>query len=289
MTRLARAGPGTLSVLFGLILLPIVAGAEGPCPGYADYVVKRGAQGEINWGENFLLAHGTGRAPYDEEGTSSGRVKARRAAEVSAYAQALALALNLSVDGQQRVQDYLARNPGARGRLQGRIQQGELAEEREVGGEARVTIKAPFFGVSGLALTFVGDAPPSPAPTGPGPSPLGVEVSGVIIDARRMRVGAALLLRVADEDGGLVYDASRLAPAVLRERGTASYAQCAGPPPPRGGLAPRLRHVALFPSFVAQGAPVPPRAGRWRRRAPARVGNDELRPLECARACPGIV
>ena len=246
-----------------LFVAPPVASAQGPCPGYADLLVRT-ARGEVNWGEQFLVAHGQGRAPAAEAGTPSGRVKARRAAEVDAYAQALILALGLTLDGQQKVQEYVERTPAARGRLQARIQQAQLVDEREVGGETRVTLRVPLFGVSGLALTFLDDprlipAAPSPSP----PSPLGADVSGLIIDARQVKVGPALLLQVVDEQGQLVYDPSRVAPPALRERGTAAYAQCAGPARQRGELSPRLRPVSLTASLLqAQAAPPPPRAGR---------------------------
>ncbi len=251
-----------LLVLGVLSLFPVVASAQEPCPSYTDYVVKKDGRGEINWGENVLLAHGRGSAPYDEAGTPSGRVKARRAAMVDAYAQALTLALGLTLDGQQKVQEYVERNPAARSRLQGRIQQAQLLDEREVGGESRVTLKVPFFGVSGLALTFIED--PQLIPPGPSaPSPLGAEVSGLIIDARQIKVGAALFVRVEDEQGHLIYDPSRVAPPVLREHGTASYAQCAGAPRRRGKLSPRAHPIALLaPPRLAQAPGAPPRAGR---------------------------
>ncbi len=247
-----------------LSLFPGMASAQNPCPSYRDYVVTKGAQGEINWGENFFLAYGHGRASYGEEGTPSGRVSARRAAEVDGYAQALALALNLTLDGQQKVQDYIQRNPAARGRLQGRVRQAQLVEERELAAETRVTLKVPFFGVSGLALTFMDDPHLVPSgPSAPPPAPLGAEVSGLIIDARQMKVGAALFVRVEDEHGQLLYDPSRVAPSVLRERGTASYAQCGGTPRQRGDLSPHLRAIALFaPPLFTQASPAPLRAGR---------------------------
>ncbi len=253
-----------LLVLAVLSLFPVVASAQGPCPSYTDYVVKKGGRGEINWGENVLVAHGQGSAPYDEAGTPSGRVKARRAATVDAYAQALTLALGLTLDGQQKVQEYVERNPAARSRLQGRIQQAELLEEREVGQESRVTLKVPFFGVSGLALTFIEDPQLiPPGPSAPSSSPLGAEVSGLIIDARQMKVGAALFVRVEDEQGQLIYDPSRVAPPVLKEHGAASYAQCAGTPRQRGALSPRAHPIALLaPPRLAQAPGAPPRAGR---------------------------
>jgi len=40
---------------------------------------------------------------------------------------------------QQKVQDYLERNPVARGVLQGRIQQAQLVDERQVGSETRAS------------------------------------------------------------------------------------------------------------------------------------------------------
>jgi hypothetical protein len=200
--------------------------------------VQKYPQGEINWGDGFILAHGKG--VITDTGTN-GETLATRAAEVDAKAHLLEIIKDIPLDdrslaGQEQRISFV---------LEGFVQGSEVVTKSKTGTTIYVTVKAPIRGVQGLTMAVLGfytPPPPPPPPPPPVEKPTTTQqqkpsiakkeppladprsFTGVVIDARNVQANASLFPRVTDPDQQEVYTVGQVNKEDLQKRGMASYA-----------------------------------------------------------------
>ncbi|MGH7321715.1 MAG: hypothetical protein ACRELA_19110 [Candidatus Rokuibacteriota bacterium] len=270
-----------------LLVLTMVCALPGPasgqlegCGGFDPYISSKGQLGEVNWQGNLLVARGSARWVA----LGWGDRETILAAERDAKANALRVVSALNLTWDQKVQDYLTRNPPARSQIEKALRRARLVDERLDVIAAHAAIEVPFFGPQGIATGLLGDralVPQADAPAAPPPAPGTEETSGLVVDARGHQVGSALLFRIVDDRGGVVYAPGMVDITQLRSGGTGGYVQCqrrgAGgirSPGHSAGtgallqvrpvrlLVPSHQAVAAPTWWLAQAAPAAPRTGR---------------------------
>lgn len=191
--------------------------------------VQKYPQGEVNWGEGFVLAYGKGviASGQSEE-------EAARAAEVDAKAHMLEIIHDLPVDDRSKA----GQDPKMSFALEGFVQGAEIVTRSRSGATVNVTMQASLRGVKGLSMTLYGMyTPPIPEvaeaiqptrkkiPSTTKQQPKPKEFSGIVIDARAVPNAApAVFPQVEDTQKRQVYGVQKVNQEDLQKRGMASYA-----------------------------------------------------------------
>ena len=192
--------------------------------------VQKYPQGEINWGEGFILAHGRGEIT---DPGPNGEDKATRAAEVDAKARLLEIIKDIPLDdrakaGQEQRISFA---------LEGFVQGSEVVAKSKTGTNINVTVQAPIRGVKGLTMAVLGfyTPPPPPPPVekpkekatvaeNKPPKPDPRTFTGLVIDARNVKANASLFPAVQDNNKQQIYTVGQVNKEDLQRRGMASYA-----------------------------------------------------------------
>jgi hypothetical protein len=193
--------------------------------------VQKYPQGEVNWGEGWIIAHGKGEIT---DTGANGEDQATRAAEVDAKAHLLEIIKDIPVDdrmkaGQEQKMSF---------RLEGFVKDSEVVAKSKTGTTVNVTVQAPIRGINGLVLAVLGYYTPPPPPPPPQvehhePSahvaknkPLEDPraFTGVVIDARKVQANASLFPKIQDPKDKEVYTVGQVNKEDLQKRGMASYA-----------------------------------------------------------------
>jgi hypothetical protein len=190
--------------------------------------VQKYPQGEVNWGEGFVLAYGKGiiASGQSEE-------EAARAAEVDAKAHLLEIIHDIPVDDRTKA----GQDPRMSFALEGFVQGAEIVTRSRSGATVNLTMQASLRGVKGLSMTLYGlYTPPVPEvteviqptskkhpPKQPPPKPQ--QFTGIVIDARAVANAApAVFPKVEDTQKREVYGVQKVNQEDLQKRGMASYA-----------------------------------------------------------------
>ncbi len=184
--------------------------------------VQKYPQGEINWGEGLVIAHGIGQ--LTEQGTNS-EEKAARAAEIDARARLLEMINDISLDDRRKA----GQDERIAFLLEGFVRGSEIVARSKSGSTINLTVQAPIRGVQGLLKTIHGFYTPDPPPPKPEPiRPVAVSevksYTGVVIDARKVSITPALFPKITDTKEREVYSVGQVNKEELQKRGMASYA-----------------------------------------------------------------
>jgi hypothetical protein len=201
--------------------------------------VQKYPQGEVNWGDGFVIAHGKGEIT---DTGANGESKAARAAEVDAKAHLLEIIKDIPLDDRSKT----GQEERISFALEGFVQGSEVVARSKTGTTIHVTVQAPIRGVKGLTMAVLGFyTPPPPPPPPPSTTPPVVKekpvppsvaekksppisdprlFTGVVIDARNVQANASLFPKVVDKKKQEVYTVGQVNKADLQKRGMASYA-----------------------------------------------------------------
>lgn len=230
-----------LFLLTGSALLNAQSGAKPAPPNNVGYIEVYDV-GAINWSEGMLTATGVGLMPRDEPNRARAYLKARGYARLDALANLLMLIDRVQIDAQYVGADYTAQNEEIRASVTGFIRGAQVLDERKIfieGQEAvQVTVGTAMYGQRGLSRLLL--KPSLAPPAAPVPSPPHIELTapnvpavgsptvegnytGLIIDARGLKVQPAMAPRILRADGTVLYGAGKIDPDQLIEKGMASY------------------------------------------------------------------
>jgi hypothetical protein len=186
-----------------------------------DSFVQKYPQGEINWGDGFVIAFGKGI--IKEEGANS-EDTAARAAEVDAKAHLLEIINDIPLDDRMKT----GQDQRISFQLEGFVKGAQLVARSRAGNVVNVTVQAPIRGVQGLTTKIYGFYTPEPPP--PKVEPIKPVVAqqakvftGVVIDARKVSITPALFPKVTDTKSREVYSVEQVNKEELQKRGMASY------------------------------------------------------------------
>jgi hypothetical protein len=175
--------------------------------------------GSVNWQGQLVRATGAGAPDLKAQNAAQARLGAERAALLDAFRNLLAQVKGVAVDGTRKVGD-LAEKDEVRAKVEGVVRGYRIVNKRYFSDNGvEVEIELPL-----AAFTDLVDPDPTlvPAPS----SPAGEKTAtGLVIDARGLRVVPALMPRVLDEAGKALYSIDSLSPDARKSAGVASYVQ----------------------------------------------------------------
>jgi len=205
-------------LLSALLVVPMVAVAA-PAP------ERKGSSASPDWQNQMLKATGQG-APdtRKQQSPAAARIQAERAAEMDALRNILGKVKGLNLEGSQTVGDKLASNADLEGRVQGVIKNWTITDKRyfsDGGVEVDVQVKLGDV-LSELLSNEVGTKVATAKPAAASP------FSGLIVDAKSVKVQPALAPHIVDESGKPVYGAENVESEAVKAHGVAGYLKALG-------------------------------------------------------------
>jgi hypothetical protein len=196
--------------------LPASAGDEG------SMVVKVG-HGEVNWTGKIITVTGSG-APNLKGAAVPAQVRlsTERAAELDAYRKILEIIKGVAVDSQTTVGAQMQASPEVKAKVEGVIKGMKRIDTKYYAdGGVDVIVQVTLDGPVTEAVV----KPPEKKPemSAAAPASEAGKFTGLVIDARGLKLVPALAPRVVDDAGKEVYGPSQLEPEVLKSSGMVAY------------------------------------------------------------------
>jgi hypothetical protein len=209
--RSIRQATGITFLLFLLIaggVMPPSAAAD-VCGDIADKI----QHGGVVWTENAVVVQGTAAPDLSDPTRPISVIKAmsKRAATLDAYRKAAGILSGIRVTSEMIGAD----NPRVVSRIQAYVRKARVCKAKYYAdGGVDVVVKLPLSGA--YAASQMPDA-------GAREATAASKYTAVIVDASHLPFSPALAPRFLSADGTVVFDESRLNPAVLKQRGAVIY------------------------------------------------------------------
>lgn len=199
-TSVARAG--AVLVVFGLSNL---AGAEEK---------EAHSRGDVDWGRQVIRATGAGAPDVRATNPAQARLGAEQAAKLDALRNLLAQVKGIHLSGEKTVGTEMATDE-VRAKVEGTVRGFKVVDKRYFSDSGlEIDVEVPLAGVAALF---------EPVPEKPFPLNGTSKATGLVLDARGLKVTPALGMRVLDAAGGALYSQDALAPKARETRAAASY------------------------------------------------------------------
>lgn len=176
-----------------------------------NVIVEKVGQGTIDWTNGLIHVVGYGVPPREVSGPRA-KLMARNTAKTDAYRNAAEVINRVRVNSDSLVEDYVMKSERIRLVVESFLRGARIIKvDQQRDGIIELMIELPLGGQAGLITLlnrpevtgFSGLEPP--APSGFPESGEASRYTGVIIDARNLKVKPALYPRVFDGEGYLLY------------------------------------------------------------------------------------
>jgi len=203
-----------------ILALPLVASAQAAKDKDKDKFTgdPKSAPG-VNWGGQMIKATGAGAPDLSVKNPAQARLGAERAALLDAMRNLLGQVKGVQITAEKKMDDVM-KDDKVRARVEGLIRGYKVVGKRYFSdGGVEVDVEVPA-----ALLTEVFD--PEPVQVLVGMKVEGEKVNtGLVIDARGLKVTPALAPRVLDEAGKALYSVDSLSADARKATGVASYVQ----------------------------------------------------------------
>lgn len=192
------------------VLFSVTAGA-------AKAAAPSAARASVDWNRQVLRGTGAGAPDVHAYNPAQARLGAEKSAQRDAVLNLLALAVELPVDSERTVGDELAKNPALRSELEAALSRYKVLERRPFSdGGLLIDVEVPL-----AAVTSRVTPPPLPAeaPATSGKS----SRTGLIVDARGLKLRPVLAPRLLEPGGTVLFSAQMLQPDARTSSGPAAY------------------------------------------------------------------
>ncbi len=177
------------------------------------------AQPGVNWAGQVVRATGQGAPDMKAANPAQARLGAERAALTDAFRNLLAQVKGVSVDGTRKVSDLMEKDE-VRTRVEGLVRGYKIVNKRyfsdsgvEVEIEVPLALLADVVDPDATQVLAVGKPEGAPGTT------------GLVIDARGLKVTPSLLPRLLDEAGKPLYSIDSLSSDARKQSAVAAYVQ----------------------------------------------------------------
>lgn len=194
-------------------VLTVALGSQAAGQGVTQEVP---GHGKINWTEKSITATGSGAPSKKAKSPAAARLGAERAAKLSAYRNILEAVKGVQVSGERNAQDAMS-NGQIKAEVDGIIQGAKVVDTVYYSDlSVDVVLQVPITGALTQALLPKNIKPVKVPIEGK------AEHSGLIVDAKGLKVVPAIAPRVLDEKGAEVYGVGFVSEQA-RDNGIAGY------------------------------------------------------------------
>jgi hypothetical protein len=174
--------------------------------------------GQVNWTDKTITATGSGAPDLKAPNVAVARLGAERVAKLDALRNILETLKGVRIDSEVTVENEMVTNSKMRTKIQGVARRFKVLKTKYYSdGGVDLIVEMSLDGQ--LASTLV----ESGSKTADLPQKGDAKHSGLIINAKGLKVMPALAPKILDESGKVIYSAEFLAKEKLEERGVASY------------------------------------------------------------------
>lgn len=199
-----------------LLAVPLVVVAQGKDK---DAKGDPKAQPGVNWAGQVVRATGQGAPDLKAQNPAQARLGAERAALADAFRNLLAQVKGVSVDGTRKVGDLMEKDE-IRTRVEGLVRGYKITNKRYFSDSGvEVEIEVPLALLSDVVDPDTTQMLATGKPDGDKSN------TGLVIDARGLKVTPSLLPRLLDEAGKAVYSIDFLSTDARKQSAVAAYVQ----------------------------------------------------------------
>ncbi len=215
LKRLRRLnyGPHTLRGFAALLMCCLTTAGLAAVPGH----------GKINWADKTITVTGSGAPSLKAENVAVARLGAERAAKMDAFRNILEAVKGIRVTGTQTAGEVMAASPEVNAKVQGVVRNFKVLETKYYSdGGVDLIVQVPIDGVSQALVPTAGKnaVPVKGAPAGSDSS--GTH-TGIIVNAKGLKLTPALAPRIFDDAGSEVYAATFVHQEAMQKGGVVGY------------------------------------------------------------------
>jgi len=203
-------------VCLAAVLLPLGAvAAESKDPKAAAQAPR--PQMGVNWEGQVLKATGAGAPDLKATTPAQARLGAEKVAQLDAFRNLLAQAKGIRVSADKTVGDVMA-SEEVKAKVEGVIRGYKVTAKRYFSdGGVELDVEVPLSALTELVAPVAGEAHAALNTAGESKN------TGLVVDARGLKVEKALSPRLLDEAGQAVYGLDTLSAEARKSKGAASY------------------------------------------------------------------
>lgn len=220
-----------LCIGLAVTAMVLAVGSRGVAQAGEDVVQKAGNSGELNWSEEMLIARGIGGVNPDVP-ASAQRAGAIRAAKADAFRNLLEIIEGVNITSETTVENQITKSDVIRTKVEGIIQGAHVSKTRYMSdGSVEVEMSMPVVGElldellpeEPEGAPIVSEEEDTSAqgeekrPTTP------VAYTGLIVDARGLKLEPALAPKILDEAGREVYGVGFASKDLAVKKGLVAY------------------------------------------------------------------
>lgn len=202
-------------LILAMVLVPLIVVAQGK-----DKADPNKPQPGVNWAGQVVRATGQGAPDLKATNPAQARLGAETAAKADALRNLLAQVKGISVDGTRKMGDLMEKDE-IRTRVEGMVRGFKITNKRYFSDSGvEVEIEVPL-----AMLTDVVDPDTTQLMVSPAKPEADKSNTGLVIDARGLKVTPSLMPRLLDEGGKAVYSIDFLSSAARKQSAVAAYVQ----------------------------------------------------------------
>lgn len=218
MRNLVAVAASSLLALSSSVVFAQSGTAQAPVDPNA--VSQAVGHGQINWTNKTITATGSGAPDLKAANVAVARLGAERAAKMDALRNIIEAVKGVRVSGGSSAANTMDTSPEIKAKVEGAVRNFKVLDTKYYSdGGVDVIVQVPLDGV--LLETLVPQAGAKAQAGGADTS----GTTGVIVNAKGLKVVPALAPRLLDDKGGEVYSAQFVNKEALRTAGVASYAK----------------------------------------------------------------
>jgi hypothetical protein len=202
--------------VWAIVLVPLIVVAQGKDQ-KAD---PKAPQPGVNWAGQVVKATGQGAPDLKAQNPAQARLGAERAALTDAFRNLLAQVKGVSVDGTRKMGDLMEKDE-VRTRVEGLVRGYKITNKRYFSDSGvEVEIEVPL-----ALLADVVDPDATQVAQPAKPPEADKSNTGLVIDARGLKVVPSLMPRLLDDGGKAVYSIDFLSTDARKQSAVAAYVQ----------------------------------------------------------------
>lgn len=210
--------------VLAVVLVPLIAVGQGKDAKPADKADPNKPQPGVNWAGQVVRATGQGAPDLKAANPAQARLGAEMAAKADALRNLLAQVKGISVDGTKKMGDLMEKDE-IRTRVEGVVRGFKIVNKRYFSDSGvEVEVEVPLAMLTDVVDPDTTQMLATPAPAAPAAKEEKSN-TGLVIDARGLKVVPSLMPRLLDDGGKAVYSIDFLSQDARKQSAVAAYVQ----------------------------------------------------------------